>query len=69
MNVKFHQLGRWDSAWLIVNAAMLGGCIVLLAIRGSSGPLVLLTVGVSGMLLGKIRNSCCRPRLPDSSTP
>lgn len=61
------QLGRWDAAWLILNAVTLGGCLVLMALRGASGPLVLLTVGVCGMLVAKIGKGLCRPRQPSSS--
>jgi len=66
MNAKL-QLGRSDAAWLIVNAVTLGACIVLLVLRGPSGPVVLLTVGACGMLLGKIGKARCRPRQPCSS--
>ena len=39
---------------LLLNVFVLGGCIVLMLLRGPNGPLILLTVGTIGMAAGKI---------------
>jgi hypothetical protein len=56
------SIRRSDLIWLVVNSIVLGGCFVLMALRGPDGPLVLLTVGTAGMLLGKIGRVSFRPR-------
>jgi hypothetical protein len=33
---------------------ILGGCVVLLLVSGPTGPLVLLTIGVTGMAVSRI---------------
>src|SRR5687767_13210641 len=43
-----------DAAWLLINVLVLGGLLVLIAIRGPSVPAVLLAVGAAGMAIGKI---------------
>jgi hypothetical protein len=48
------EFNRLDTALLITNAVALGGCVVLLTIGKGNGPLVLLTIGALGMLIGKL---------------
>jgi hypothetical protein len=48
------QFNRLGLAMLLTNAVVLGGCLVLLALGRVNGPLVLLTIGTLGMLIGKL---------------
>ncbi len=63
-------------AFLILNAVVLGGCIVMLLLGAANGPLILLTIGALGMLVGKVGRAYSRaqrqepPPLPKTaSTP
>ncbi len=56
------QLSRTDLVLLIINLLMLGGCIVLLLVSGPSGPLILLTIGVMAVTLGKIGAGFLKPK-------
>ena len=48
------QFSRLSLALLIADAIVLGGCTVLLVLGRVNGPLVLLTIGALGMLIGKL---------------
>jgi hypothetical protein len=66
MKTKFH-FSRLDMALLIANAVAFGGYVILLMLGRASGPLVLLTVGAFGMLLGKLGRAYYRGRQSESS--
>jgi len=51
-----------NTALLISNTVVLGGCVLLLLLGRASGPLVLLTVGVAGMLIGNFARAYYRSR-------
>jgi hypothetical protein len=53
MKTRF-QLSRWDMAMLITNTVVFGACLVLLTLDKTSGPLILLTIGAAGMLVGNL---------------
>ena len=53
MSRAFH-LSRFSMIILIINLIGVGGCLVLLAARGPSVPLILLTAGTFGMSVAKI---------------
>ena len=48
------RITRTSLIFLLLNFFVLGGCIVLMLIRGPNGPLILLTVGTIGIAAGKI---------------
>ncbi len=48
------RLSRFELAILIINLICFGACLVLLAMRGPSVPLALLTVGTFGVSAAKI---------------
>jgi hypothetical protein len=53
MKMRFH-FSRLEMALLITNTLAFGGCLVLLTLGRGSGPLVFLTIGTFGMLVGKL---------------
>lgn len=53
MKTKF-QFSRLDMTLLVLNTLAFGGCLVLLLLGKASGPLILLTIGTLGMLVGKL---------------
>jgi hypothetical protein len=53
--MKYH-FSRTDLSVLVLSAFALGGCIVLLSLRGPSVPLVLLTIGTSLVTFAKLRS-------------
>jgi len=61
MKTKF-QFTRLDLALLLLNTVVFGGCVVLSLLGRTSGPLVLLTVGVAGMLVGHLGRVYYRSR-------
>ncbi|MDQ3623371.1 MAG: hypothetical protein M3463_12910 [Verrucomicrobiota bacterium] len=67
MNTKF-QFSRFDMALLITNSVVLGGCVVLLLLGRASVPLLLLTVGAFGMLIGKLGRAYYLVRRSESSS-
>jgi hypothetical protein len=66
MKTKF-KLSRLDVALLVINAVAFGACVVLLVLGRAGGPLVLLTVGAFGMLIGKLGRAYYRARQSESS--
>ena len=52
MTTKFH-FSSLEMMLLVTNAVVLGGCIVLLMLGWANAPLILLTIGAFGLLLGK----------------
>jgi hypothetical protein len=48
------RLSRTNLILMLLNVLVLGGCIVLFCLRGPSGRLILLTIGVAGMAFGKV---------------
>jgi len=68
MKTKF-QFSRWDMALLITNTVVFGGCLVLLLLGRANGPLVVLTIGALGMLLGKLGRAYYRARQSESALP
>lgn len=64
MNSPF-RLRPLDLVLLIVNVFVLGGCVVLLAIGGPTGPLVLLMVGTLGLAAGKVMRGLGKGKQPD----
>jgi hypothetical protein len=56
------QFTRLDLALLLLNTVAFGRCVVLLLLGRTSGPLVLLTVGVAGMLAGHLGRAYYRSR-------
>jgi hypothetical protein len=55
------QFSQWGLALLIADAVVLGGCTVLLVLGRVNGPLVLLTIGALGMLIGKLSRAWQEP--------
>jgi hypothetical protein len=53
------NLTKLDFAILCSNLFALGGIIVLIALRGPSGPAVLLAIGAGGMSAAKIGKAIC----------
>jgi len=53
-------------ALLITNSVVFGGCLVLLMLGKASSPLVLLTIGALGMLVGKLGRAYYRARQSES---
>ena len=68
MQTTFH-FSRLELAFLVTNTVALTGCCVLLVLGKASGPLVLLTIGTFGMLLGKIGNAYFHARETGPSGP
>ncbi len=65
MKTKF-QFSRLDMALLVTNTVVFGACIVLLLLGKASVPLVLLTVGALGMLIGKLGRAYYRTKQSES---
>jgi hypothetical protein len=61
------RLSRINLALLLLNIFMLGGCVVLLLLRGPSGPLVLLMIGLSAMAAGKIGRGFLKSKPAESN--
>ena len=51
---------KLDLFLLSTNLIVLGGLIVLMALRGPSGPTILLTVGASLAAIAKIGGAVCK---------
>ena len=77
MNSKWH-FGTYRLIWLLINVFVFGGCLVMLALKGVNGPVILVAVGSFLMAFGATLRSSplCRPmdqRQPigssDSDTP
>ena len=68
MKTKF-QFSRMDMTMLVVNTVVFGGCLVLLLLGRASVPLILLSVGAFGMLVGKLGRAYSRARQSESSLP
>jgi hypothetical protein len=63
------QFSRMDMAVLVVNTMVFGGCLVLLLLGSAGGPLVLLTIGVFGMLVGKLGRAYARAQHSEPTPP
>ena len=61
------RITKLDFLLLCTNLVALGGIGVLIALRGASGPSVLLAVGAALMAAAKIGKAfCCRGDAPES---
>jgi hypothetical protein len=61
-------MSKLDIALLCSNCLVLGGLMVLMALRGPSVPAVLLAIGAAGMAISKLGKAFCLSAKVDKET-